>query len=245
MQRTGGNAVSVFVGNDDVRLHVLDNGQDSPLPPVLVVPGMGEAADEYGWLPGRLGGRRVAVIDVRGRGRSDAPPSGYTWEDHVGDLRAVVESLQLDSPVLVAFSRGSSYALGYALQFPGRVRGLVVGDYQARHVGLPADFAEQQLRMSIRGVPVAERMPEHAVRRVVAESREVPLWDRLPELGCPVLVVRGGRRGAVVTDELAQRWQESLPSAEVATLASAGHDLWGRDAEAYLAILLPFLERIG
>jgi len=235
----------VFVSNAAVRLHVLDNGRVRASPPVLVVPGMGERADEYAWMLGRLGGRRVLVADLRGRGRSDAPHAGYAWEDHVGDLRAVVESLGLERPILVAFSRGSSYALGYALAFPDRVRGLVVGDYPARHVGLRAEFAERQLRLEIRGVPVAQRMPGHAVLGVVAESREVPLWDRLTELSCPVLVVRGGRRGAVVTDELAEQWRTSLPSVEMAAIAGAGHDLWSRDPDAYLAVLLPFLEKIG
>jgi pimeloyl-ACP methyl ester carboxylesterase len=79
---------------------------------------------------------------------------------------------------------------------------------------------------------------------VVAESREVPLWARLAELSCPVLVIRGDRRGRVVTDEVAGRWRASLPSAEMATIAGAGHDLWSRDTDAYLSVLLPFLERI-
>jgi pimeloyl-ACP methyl ester carboxylesterase len=65
------------------------------------------------------------------------------------------------------------------------------------------------------------------------------------ELRCPVLVIRGGRRGRVVTDELAGQWQTSLPSVKMATIAGAGHDLWSRDPGAYLAVLLPFLERIG
>jgi pimeloyl-ACP methyl ester carboxylesterase len=241
----GGDPVSVFASNAAVRLHVLDNRRVSAAPPVLVVPGMGERADEYAWLLGGLGDRRVLVADLRGRGRSDAPRVGYTWEDHIGDLHAVVESLGLERPVLVAFSRGSSYALGYALASPDRVRGLVVGDYSPRHVGLPAEFAERQLRLEIRGVPVAQRMPEHAVRGVVAESREVPLHERLTELSCPVLVIRGGRRGAVVTDELARKWRTSLPSVKMATIAGAGHDLWSGDPDAYLAVVLPFLEGIG
>jgi pimeloyl-ACP methyl ester carboxylesterase len=241
-----GDAVSVFVNNAAVRLHALDNYRvAASAPPVLVVPGMGEHADEYSWMLERLGDRRALVADLRGRGRSDAPHTGYTWEDHISDLRAVVQSLKLEQPVLVGFSRGSSYALGYALQFPDDVRGLVVGDYFARHVGLPAEFAGQQLRLEIRGVPVAQRMPEHAVRGVVADSREVPLWGRLVELRCPVLVVRGDRRGCIVTDELAGQWQRSLPSVEMATIPGAGHDLWSRDPDAYLAVLLPFLEKIG
>ncbi len=142
----GIDPTSVFVENDGVRIHALDSGHlDGSMPAVLVVPGMGEAAEEYTWLFDGLGDRRVVIVDVRGRGGSDAPDAGYTWEDHIGDLRAVVEARSLDRPVLVAFSRGSSYALGYALTYPAETRGLVIGDYFARHVGLPAEIADQQL----------------------------------------------------------------------------------------------------
>jgi pimeloyl-ACP methyl ester carboxylesterase len=240
-----GGAASVRLDNAGVSIHVLDNGRVGPSAPVLVVPGMGESADEYAWLLDRLGDRHVLAVDVRGRGRSDAPVSGYAFEDHIGDLRAVVESFELRQPILVAFSRGSSYALGYALRNPQRVGGLVVGDYHARHVGLPAGFAEHQLRTEIRGTPIRERMPEHAVRAVVAESNDVPLWERLPELHCPMLVIRGDRPSRIVTDELAEQWRTSLPSVTIATVAGAGHDLWSRDPDAYLAALIPFLERIN
>lgn len=101
---------SVFVDNAGVRLHVLDNGRTSAAPPVVVVPGFGECAQEYAWLLDRLTDRRVLAVDLRGRGRSDAPDAGYAWEDHVGDLAAIVDALELRQPALVAFSRGSSYA---------------------------------------------------------------------------------------------------------------------------------------
>lgn len=237
---------AVFVDNDGVRLHALDNRRtDGPLSPVLAIPGMGEHADEYSWLLDALGDRRVVVVDVRGRGRSDVPESGYTWEHHIGDLRAVVAALAIDRPVIVAFSRGSSYGLGYALTYPSEVRGLVVGDYFARHVGLPPEIAEQQLQSKVRGTVIAERMSEHAVRQVVAESREVPLWDRLVDLRCPVLLIRGGRKGALVGEELAAQWRASLPSVQIELLTDAGHDLWSRDVDAYLAVLLPFLHRLS
>jgi pimeloyl-ACP methyl ester carboxylesterase len=206
---------------------------------------MGEPAEEYRWLADALTGRRVVVVDVRGRGQSDAPVHGYRWEDHIGDLGAVVDALALDRPILVAFSRGSSYALGYALLDPSRVRGLVIGDYMARHVGLPPEFATHQLEVVIRGVPMRERMPEHAVLAVAEESVEVPLWDRLAELRCPVLVVRGGRRSAIVSEEVAARWQEALPTVEIALLPDAGHDLWSRDPDAYLAVLRAYLARLA
>jgi pimeloyl-ACP methyl ester carboxylesterase len=241
-----GAEASAFVDNAGVRLHALDNGRtDAPLPAVLAIPGMGEYADEYAWLLDALGDRRVVVVDVRGRGRSDVPESGYTWEHHIGDLRAVVETLDVERPIVVAFSRGSSYGLGYALTYPADVRGLVVGDYFARHVGLPPEIADQQLQSKIRGTVMAERMSEHAVRRVVAESREVPLWDRLVELQCPVLVIRGGRKSALVQEELAAQWRASLPSVQMEVIADAGHDLWSRDVDAYLGVLLPFIDSLA
>jgi len=237
---------SAFLDNDGVRLHVLDNGNvGASLPTVLAIPGMGEYADEYTWLLDALGDRRVVVVDVRGRGRSDVPDVGYTWEHHISDLRAAVDTLGLDRPIIVAFSRGSSYGLGYALTYPTEVRGLVIGDYFARHVGLPPEIADQQLQSKVRGTVIADRMSEHAVRQVVAESREVPLWDRLGELQCPVLVIRGGRKSALVGEELAAQWRASLPSVQMEIITDAGHDLWSRDVDAYLAVLLPFLERVS
>jgi pimeloyl-ACP methyl ester carboxylesterase len=236
---------SVFVDNGGVRLHTLDNGpRDDARAPVLVIPGMGESAEEFAWLLDEFDGRRVVAVDVRGRGRSDAPERGYRWEDHYGDVAAVVAELDLDRPIIVAFSRGSSYALGYALSAPSAVRGLVIGDYWARHVGLPAEMADRQLAVVLRGVPMSERMPEHAVRGVVADSAEVPLWDRLGELECPVLVIRGGKRGGLVTEEIAAQWQTSLPDVELALLSETGHDLWSHDRDAYLAIVVPFVDRV-
>jgi pimeloyl-ACP methyl ester carboxylesterase len=239
------SAHPVFVDNAGVRIHALDNGAaGGALPPVVVVPGMGESADEYAWLLDALGDRRVVAVDVRGRGRSDAPEQGYRWEDHYGDIAAAVDTLGLDRPILVAFSRGSSYALGYALSAPGNVRGLVIGDYWARHVGLPEEFADRQLEVVLRGVPMRERMPEHAMRGVFRDSREVPLWDRLVELECPVLVIRAGRKSALVTDEIEAQWRAALPSVEIVLMENAGHDLWGRDPEAYLAVLRPFVTSV-
>ena len=59
-RRSGGDAgaVSAFVDNGAVRLHALDNGRLNASPPVLVVPGMGEYADEYAWMLDRIGHRR-------------------------------------------------------------------------------------------------------------------------------------------------------------------------------------------
>ena len=48
-----------------------------------------------------------------------------------------------------------------------------------------------------------------------------------------------------MSDELAAQWQTSLPTVELATIADAGHDLWSRDVDAYLEVLMPFLARVS
>ena len=69
---------SVFVDNDGVRVHALDNRRaDASLPTVLAIPGMGEYADEYAWLLDALGDRRVVVAspgDRRTHQSLRAPP---------------------------------------------------------------------------------------------------------------------------------------------------------------------------
>jgi pimeloyl-ACP methyl ester carboxylesterase len=226
-----------------VLLHVLDTGDDHTRTktPVLVVPGWPEAAAEYAWLGTALADRRVVVADVRGRGRSDAPAHGYTWQHHVGDLGAVADAVASPPHVVVAFSRGSSYALGHALARPDCVRGIVIGDYLAQHVRLPAEFGEVHAQMVVRGTPATERVAPHVAERLQVESKAISLWERLPELRCPVLLVRGGRPGALVNDEVEARYRAALPTIRVACLGQAGHDLWSRDPDAYLDVLRPFL----
>jgi pimeloyl-ACP methyl ester carboxylesterase len=236
--------VSVYANHGDVRIHALDNERDGDGAPFVVVPGMGEMADEYAWMLDALGSRRVLAVDVRGRGPSDAPARGYTWEDHYGDVLAVLADLGIERPVILGNSRGAGYALGAALHAPGGVRGVVINDYLARHAALGPDMVDKILAMPIRGKTGAERMTHHVVERVVNESVEVPLWDRLAELDCPVLVVHGGRASSIVTPDVAERYRAALPSVQIACLEHRGHDVWSRDIPAYLEVLLPFLEAI-
>lgn len=236
--------VSVWVDNGAVRLHALDNRRDSAGVPVVTVPGLGEEADEYAWQLDELGDRRVVVVDVRGRGRSDAPESGYAWQDHYGDVLAVMAAAGVDRPVMIGYSRGSPYAFGAALHSTTGVRGLVINDYQARQVGLAPEMADQLLAMKTRGRATSERMPEHAVRQVVLQSEEIPLWDRIPELDAPVLVLRGGK--SRVVDETAQdKYLAASPRVRIETLPDRGHGLWSQsDRSPYLALLLPFLAEV-
>jgi lipase len=72
--------------------------------------------------------RGLVGVDLRGRGDSDKPDSGYGLEAHASDVVRVLDHLGLENAVLVGHSMGGFVALQAALAYPERVRALVLLD---------------------------------------------------------------------------------------------------------------------
>jgi haloalkane dehalogenase len=66
-------------------------------------------------------GRRVVLFDFLGFGESDKPGTGYSFDQQVDDLRAVVDHLGLDEVFPVAHDAGGPAAVNFALRHPERV----------------------------------------------------------------------------------------------------------------------------
>ena len=106
-------------GGGGVRLHVEETG-DPGGRPVLFLHGLSQC--RLTWdrqLDSDLGRNlRLVAVDLRGHGLSDKPRDAYGDPDlWAADLRAVIEALDLERPVLCGWSYG----------------GVVIGDYLARH----------------------------------------------------------------------------------------------------------------
>lgn len=72
-------------------------------------------------------GADAILYDLRGHGRSEQPPDGYTLDDSVEDLYGVVDALGVDGRVhLVGHSYGASVALRAGLRYPERLAGLTL-----------------------------------------------------------------------------------------------------------------------
>jgi pimeloyl-ACP methyl ester carboxylesterase len=71
---------------------------------------------------------RVLAIDLRGRGLSDKPESGYSIAHHCRDLSAMAAELQLNRFYLMGHSLGAYIALTYAAQHPDQIEGLILLD---------------------------------------------------------------------------------------------------------------------
>lgn len=234
-----------FIQNGDVRLHTLRDGDDDDLVPLLIVPGLSESADDYAGLIDALAPRRCVAVTLRGRGRSDVPVSGYGLGDHVGDVTAAASLLGDRRFCLYAFSRGVTYGLGYAVANPSRLAGLIVGDYPAYHSALPAEFPERFLATSWRGTPAPERIAADAVRAIQRESHEEALWDRLPALDCPALVLHGSAaKGSALSDAQIDKYRRALRQVTVTALPESGHDLLSPDPAPFVATVRSFLEAL-
>jgi lipase len=72
--------------------------------------------------------RGLVGVDLRGRGDSDKPESGYSLEAHAADVVRVLDHLSLQRAVLAGHSMGGFVALKTALAFPERVRAIVLLD---------------------------------------------------------------------------------------------------------------------
>jgi pimeloyl-ACP methyl ester carboxylesterase len=67
-------------------------------------------------------------MDLRGRGFSDAPPSGYSVEHHCRDILSLIDDLNLRPVVLMGHSLGAFISLAFSAQYPERVDRLILVD---------------------------------------------------------------------------------------------------------------------
>ncbi len=71
---------------------------------------------------------RLIAYDLRGRGESDKPASGYSLEIHGRDLAGVLDHFGLRRAVIMGHSLGAHIALRFAVTEPRRVSKLVLVD---------------------------------------------------------------------------------------------------------------------
>jgi lipase len=89
--------------------------------------------------------RSLVGVDLRGRGDSEKPESGYGLEVHARDVIRVLDHLGLEDAVIVGHSMGGFVALQTAVSFPSRVRALVLLDSGWPRVeAAPEEMSEEQ-----------------------------------------------------------------------------------------------------
>ena len=97
--------------------------------PVLCIHGLTANSRFWDCLASALSPRhKVIAMDLRGRGLSDKPPTGYSIDTHCKDVLALLDDLSLKKPVLMGHSLGAFISLVFAAQHPTRVDRLILVD---------------------------------------------------------------------------------------------------------------------
>jgi pimeloyl-ACP methyl ester carboxylesterase len=134
--------------HDDVEIAFLDEGEGEPI--VLVHGFASNAAVNWvqpGWLASLKGaGRRVIALDNRGHGASTKSydPAAYHSALMAGDVRALLDHLDLGRADVMGYSMGARITAFLALQDPGRLRSAIFGGLGSHLIdgtGVPDDVA--------------------------------------------------------------------------------------------------------
>jgi pimeloyl-ACP methyl ester carboxylesterase len=91
---------------------------------------------------------RVIIHDYRGTGRSSKPSIDYTTQMFAQDVIALMDHLRADDAIIVGHSMGGRVAQLLALDYPGRVKKLVLastGSHYPKTKGLPLKICKEMI----------------------------------------------------------------------------------------------------
>jgi pimeloyl-ACP methyl ester carboxylesterase len=112
-----------YADNEGTKLYWEERGSGEPL---LLIMGLGYTLDMWHRiLPALAEHYRVIAFDNRGVGRSDVPPGPYTMM--ASDAAAVMDVAGIEAAHVLGVSLGGMIAQEFALQYPARVRSLILG----------------------------------------------------------------------------------------------------------------------
>jgi pimeloyl-ACP methyl ester carboxylesterase len=264
---TRANTQSAFVQVPNGRLYYEVAGDG---PPVLFVHGF--TLDTRMWddqWPVFAERYRVVRLDLRGYGRSQAEPAGYSNMD---DLVAVLDHLEIPRAHVIGLSMGATVVVDFALAHPERIHALVPVDGGPSGAGpMPAEIQEiiaqagaghvsEALETWLATALFAPAMEQPAVaarmREIVSDYTwwsarhpglhrplQPPAAGRLNDISAPTLVVVGEReRPTVMAD--CQTLAANIRGARLVVLPGVGHMSNMEDPQAFNTAVLEILSAL-
>ncbi|MGA8144211.1 MAG: alpha/beta fold hydrolase [Candidatus Acidiferrales bacterium] len=238
-----------FAENRDAKIYWEEAGEGAP---VLLIMGLGWPS--YMWYrtkPSIAERYRAITFDNRGAGRSDAPAGPYPISLMASDAAAVLDAAGVESAHLYGVSMGGMIAQEFALQYPKRVRSLILGCTAAggseavraepkvlevlMRQGMTPEEAARAINPFIydAGTP-QERIDEDVKIRLqwvptaeayMAQLQGIMAWEaysRISRIAVPTLVIHGE------TDQLVPAQNGKLiagriPGAQLVMISGASH----------------------
>ncbi|MDO6616903.1 MULTISPECIES: alpha/beta fold hydrolase [Pacificibacter] len=233
-------------------------------PKLLLIPGITSPAITWGFVAERLAESfDVHVLDVRGRGLSEAGDLDYTLDAMAADALALAEVM--GQPIVMGHSMGARTAIRAAATKPDAFKGAILLDPPVsgpNRRAYPPQWAwyGDSIHMAVKGCS-AEDMRAYcptwtdeqialraewlhtchwgAIRTAYDGFHTDDIHVDVPKLTIPTrLVIAGG--APVIQAEDEAELKQLLPSLEVRTVEGAGHMIPWDDLEGFLAATLDF-----
>ena len=228
--------------------------------PVLFVHGWGTSHElwdrqVYAFAPRY----RCVAVDLRGHGASSKPAAGYAYDDHVADLAALLDHLQLDNVSVVGSSFGGSVSVVLANECRSLIRQVVAVGSPPRIVAADDYPPGRRQAEAVKLLDDLQRDREGTMRQVVDDSVNVNVGEPMLSwlfglaLRMPTWAALETYRGVLASDirpvlaELQQPVLVVQGRHDRFVSAEAAKWMAGATANARLEILeasghLPFLE---
>jgi 3-oxoadipate enol-lactonase len=238
-----------FVENRGARIYWDEQGSGEPL---LLI--MGLSYPSYMWHRSRpyLAKRfRTIALDNRGVGQSDAPPGVYSMALMASDAAAVLDAAGAESAHVFGVSMGGMIAQEFALQYPSRVRSLILGctaaggahavpaEPEALQALLRRDVTPEESKETI--IPFIydaatprERIDEDMAIRMkwyptaqgyMGQLQGIFGWEaysRIAQITVPTLVIHG-QTDRLVPAANSRLIAEKIPGAKLVLIPNASH----------------------
>jgi 3-oxoadipate enol-lactonase len=257
-----------FIQNQAAKIYWDEQGQGAP---VLLIMGLGLTSDMWHRTRPLVAAKyRTIALDNRGVGRSEVPPGPYSIALMASDAATVLDAAGVSSAHLYGVSMGGMIAQEFALQYPARVRSLILGCTAAggstavraepevwqlltlRTTMTPEEFSTAANKYIHDGGTPRERIEEDlTIRRQWYPSSEgyqaqlqgILAWEsysRLPQIAAPTLVIHG-ETDRLIPVANARIIAERIPGAKLVTIPHASHIFSTDQPEPSHRAILDFL----
>lgn len=232
--------------------------------PMLLIPGITSPAITWGFIAERLAERfDVHVLDVRGRGLSQAGDLDYSLDAMAADALGVIAEAGLVKPIVLGHSMGARVAIRAARLDAAAIGQLVLVDPPVSGPGRRAypskwEWYEDSIRLATKGCS-GEQMRQFcpswsdaqnalraewlhtcqldAIRIAFDGFHSDDIHIDLGEIALPIrLVVAGG--APVIQAEDIDEIQTLAPQTVVRTVENAGHMIPWDDLEGFLRAVM-------